>query len=218
MTESSGKHGDDQPLAMLDTVIAGTRRTLEFARHCGAASPAASQLRGGLRPAAVRVDAILPRTTPADPTRCRSIRPTARASGGRAARRAVRPAVRAGRPRSPAASAFVGPHLPLDAHFAIGNFIRDGLGGGPIVVQGDGTPLRSYLYAADMAVWLWTILLCGQSCRPYNVGSEEALSIAELANIVADSFRPRPEVRILGSPTPGKPAERYVPSTRRARR
>ena len=36
MTESSGKHGDDQPLLMLDTVIAGTRRTLEFARHCGA--------------------------------------------------------------------------------------------------------------------------------------------------------------------------------------
>lgn len=111
--------------------------------------------------------------------------------------------------------AFVGPGLPLDAHFAIGNFIADGLAKRAIVVKGDGTTVRSYLYASDLAIWLWTILLKGAPGRAYNVGSEEAVSIRELAHTIGGHFGVPVEVR--GAAVPGKPVDRYVPSTRRAR-
>jgi nucleoside-diphosphate-sugar epimerase len=113
--------------------------------------------------------------------------------------------------------AFVGPGLPLDANFAVGNFIRDALYGDAVRVNGDGTALRSYLYAADLAVWLWTILLRGAAARPYNVGSDQAICIRDLAELVARVAGTGTPVRVAQPPVPGVPPARYVPDVARAR-
>ncbi len=123
--------------------------------------------------------------------------------------------------------AFIGPYLPLDAHFAIGNFILNGLRNEPIIVKGDGSPYRSYMYADDLVEWLWTILIKGKAGERYNVGAEEAISIVDLARLVSSCFDNKSEVRILGIPTNHEPLvtssqprnpEYYVPSTQKAQK
>ena len=110
----------------------------------------------------------------------------------------------------------LGPYLPLTKPFAATSFLRNALAGEPISVAGDGTAYRSYLYAADLVIWLWTILLKGKPAHAYNVGSEQALTIGELAHEVARVVSPGAEVRITAAPQPGQPPERYVPSTKKA--
>ncbi len=113
--------------------------------------------------------------------------------------------------------AFVGPYLPLDANYAIGNFIRDALHGGPIVIKGDGTPYRSYLYAADLAIWLWTILFKGQDCQPYNVGSGKELRIIEIAQNVVEQFSTKIMINILTAQDPSKSRDQYIPAVEKVK-
>jgi nucleoside-diphosphate-sugar epimerase len=215
-TEASAKLNNEKPLLMFDTIVEGTRRTLEFARQSGARKflLTSSGAVYGRQPAQMThlSEDYLGGPDTGEPS----------SAYGEGKRTAEMLCTLYGRefvlePKIARCFAFVGPYLPLDVHFAIGNFIRDGLRGGLVHVSGDGTPFRSYLYAADLAIWLWTILFRGQSARAYNVGSEAALSIAEVAREVAKAFRPPVQVVVAREAEPGKPAERYVPATRRAR-
>lgn len=112
---------------------------------------------------------------------------------------------------------FVGPYLQLNIHYAVGNFIRDLLMGGPICVESDGSAIRSYMYTSDLTIWLWNIFFKGKTCYPYNVGSEDAVTIKELANTVAQFSNDQIKVKIKNPPDPGKKPHIYVPSTKRAR-
>jgi dTDP-glucose 4,6-dehydratase len=113
--------------------------------------------------------------------------------------------------------AFVGEDLPINAHFAIGNFIRDALWHEAITVGGDGTPLRSYLDQRDLAHWLYCLLLQGQPGQAYNVGSDVAISVAELAYLVRDTLAPSKSVNILGVPDQQRQRNLYIPSIAKAR-
>lgn len=113
---------------------------------------------------------------------------------------------------------FIGPYLPLNLHYAVGNFIQDGIIGRPILVKGDGLAVRSYLYLSDMVLWLLTILIRGESGRVYNVGSEEAYSIRQVAEMVSKVSGSRVEMAFQPQETPKTSAsDLYVPSTQRAR-
>jgi dTDP-glucose 4,6-dehydratase len=113
--------------------------------------------------------------------------------------------------------AFVGPYLPLDGNFAAGNFMRDALRGGAVTVQGTGSAVRSYLYAADLAIWLWTILSRGAAGRAYNAGSDIPVSIAALATAVAEACPAPVPVKVLGHEVPGTAPDVYLPDIGRAR-
>lgn len=111
--------------------------------------------------------------------------------------------------------AFIGPYLPLTDKFAAGSFIHDALAGGPIRINGDGTPLRSYLYAADLAIWLLTLLVRGRAGEAYNVGSDHAISLVKLATDIA-MLAGGAAIEIAKPPSASHPG-RYVPAIRKAR-
>lgn len=112
--------------------------------------------------------------------------------------------------------AFSGAGLALDGHFAIGNFVRDALFADRIVINSSGRAVRSYLHGADLAGWLLTILLEGKAGQVYNVGSDQALSVAEIARRVIARLAPNKELEIKGA---DEDAGRsfYVPDISKAR-
>jgi len=113
--------------------------------------------------------------------------------------------------------AFLGPDLPIDAHFAVGNFIRDALWEDEIVIKGDGTSVRSYLYQADLAKWLIRILEHGKSGDAYNVGSDEPITIVDLARTVRDIISPEKVVKVLGGLNFARDRDIYLPNISKAR-
>lgn len=111
---------------------------------------------------------------------------------------------------------FIGPYLPLNGRFAVSDFILDSIYKRPITIKGDGKAVRSYLYMADLTIWLWTILFRGINCAPYNVGSELPTTIREIAELIAHESVPPLSVTVLGKTADGVAPNYYVPETARA--
>ncbi len=214
-TTSLATFQNETPLAKFENIVTGTERTLDFAVKCRARKflLTSSGAVYGRQPADVihltEDDSFAPEPT------------NTAAAVGHSKRAAEFLTVAYGEQYGFDATiarcfSFVGRHLPLDLHYAIGNFMRDALKGGPVEVRGDGTQVRSYLYAADLVIWLLTILCNGAPGRAYNVGSEEDVTIADLARRVARLAPVPVDVHVAGLPPQFPRPDRYVPSTRRA--
>jgi nucleoside-diphosphate-sugar epimerase len=219
-TETTAKPDAIQPLELLSAILAGTEQTLKFAMECGAQKflLTSSGAVYGRQPSELT---HVPETYAGapDPTNPLSDYGEGKRTSELMCALYQRAAAAKGmsfEAKIARCWAFCGPHLPLDAHFAIGNFIGDVIAGRPISIGGDGTPRRSYLYAADLATWLWTILFRGPALVPINVGSGHDVSIRELAETVAATLAPSTPVQIAKQAVPGSVPARYVPSVERA--
>lgn len=205
----------DNPRQVFDNIVLGTRRTLDLADANGASRflLTSSGAVYGAQPAALDRIGEDHNGAP-DP-----LQPAAAYGNAKRAAEWLTAAA-AGQSGIGACSArifaLVGPGLPLNGPFAAGNFVRDALAGGPIQVTGDGRPLRSFLYMADLCIWLLRILGSGVPGQAYNVGSEHAVSIAELALRIAQAagFTKAPAIH---APAAAGTPPRYVPDTRKAR-
>jgi nucleoside-diphosphate-sugar epimerase len=220
-TAASATMNEESPLLMFSTIVDGTRRLLEFARSARIQRVlfTSSGAVYGRQPASLL---HVPETYTGGPD---PLLPTSAYGEGK--RVAEMLCATYSRTYGIEATigrffAFAGPFLPLDSTYAIGNFLQDATLRRPLLVRSDGTALRSYLYGADMVMWLWCLLGQGRTENAYNVGSDRAVSIESLASIVAQEVSltlkiPKSEVTVLGKAVPGASPERYVPENSKIR-
>ena len=208
-----------QPIQVFDSIVTGTRRVLDLAQAAGVSRfllTSSGAVYGPQPPSLAHV----PETYGGAPD---PLLPDAAYGNGKRAAEWLAAAHAAQASQAGFESviarifALIGPGLPLNGSFAAGNFVRDVLAGQSIHVQGDGRPLRSYLYMADLCVWLLRILGSGAAGQAYNVGSENAVSIAALARHVADSAGSNAAIAVQTTAAHNAPPPRYVPDTRKAR-
>ncbi len=213
---ASAKQSEEDPMEMFSTIVAGTERVLEFSRQSAARSVlfTSSGAVYGIQPPSISHICEEYQGAP-DPLRAASVYGEAKRSAEQLC--SINFKQHGLKTKIARCFAFVGPHLPLNAHFAIGNFMSDAMNHQDIQILGDGTPKRSYLYASDLMVWLWTILFMGTPCFAYNVGSEDALSILELAEVAVSALDPKLKISVRQQPEPGAQLQQYVPSTGRAK-
>jgi dTDP-glucose 4,6-dehydratase len=111
--------------------------------------------------------------------------------------------------------AFIGPYQELDKPWAINNFIRDSILGGPIRILGNENTVRGYMYGSDMAFWLLKALAQGKIGAVYNLGSDQAITLKDLSTKITLNFNNKIDVLVKSSKTyPLSPVVSVADTTR----
>lgn len=74
----------------------------------------------------------------------------------------------------------------------------------PVILWGDGTPLREFTYSGDMAKIILFLLENYNSPQPINVGSVEEHSIGKIADIISDIYNFKGDIIWDTSGPPGQ--------------
>lgn len=112
---------------------------------------------------------------------------------------------------------FVGPLIPLNIHYAIGNFLQKAILKKEIKINSTGKSVRSYMYMTDLTIWLWYILFKGKNSGIYNVGSEEEVKVKDLAKIINSLTNNNKKISYKKIKKNTK-ISRYIPSTSKIRK
>lgn len=119
---------------------------------------------------------------------------------------------------TPATSARIfatsGPFLPQKSDFAFSNFLDAVVSNSTITIKSNGKTTRSYLYISDLTLWLWILLLKGKNKEIYNVGSEDEISISDLAYKIKSTLSSNVEINVMGTE---HDYNRFIPSTKKIR-
>jgi nucleoside-diphosphate-sugar epimerase len=98
----------------------------------------------------------------------------------------------------------------LPRHLALPSMINYAINNESVVLWAPHE-IRSYMYASDMAVWLWNILLRGQDGGRYAIGSERAVTIKQLVLEIGKHFD---SMSYFTNPDmPGSDRPVYLPDT-----
>lgn len=107
-----------------------------------------------------------------------------------------------------------GPFLPQESTFAFSNFLDAVIANKNIKINSNGRTTRSYLYIGDLTLWLWILLLKGRDKEIYNVGSEDEISVAELAHMIKTTLKSNVEIEVLGKELE---LNRFIPENKKIR-
>ena len=91
---------------------------------------------------------------------------------------------------------FIGAFQDIDKPWAFNSILREALLNQPLRILGDGEVKRGYMYGSDMAVWLMSALANAHSGSIYNMGSEEAISLKDLASSISSKLVHKPKIEI----------------------
>jgi dTDP-glucose 4,6-dehydratase len=69
------------------------------------------------------------------------------------------------------------------------------------------------MYASDLMICLWNLLIKGDLNSPYNVGSDHPISIKQLSEIIKKISKKTIEVKVIGTSINFENIDIYCPNT-----